>query len=151
LQSHRSESEVLVAQVGGRCYADFSWLSGSVNVLVMTRDVMSGELSFDGGSLGAVAPRVRIRAQCNCANPMHDDRIRAEVVQHNISSTEIINRMRELQFCAGREEEMVHQMLAGGECSLGVALAVFSIIGCRTGDAVNLEPVLGKTQADGGY
>jgi hypothetical protein len=96
----------------------------------MARDVMSGEFSFDSGRLNSVRPRVLMRAQC--ASAMDDDRIRAAVVQHRISFTEIINRMRKLQFCAGREEEMVHQMLAGGECSLGVALAVFSIIGCET-------------------
>jgi hypothetical protein len=72
-----------------------------------------------------------MRTQCAPANPMDDDGIRASVVQRGISSTEIINRMRKLQFCKGREEEMVRQMLAGGECALGVALAVFSIIGCR--------------------
>jgi hypothetical protein len=91
---------------------------------------MSGEFSFDGGRLNSVRPRVLMSGQC--ASAMDDDRIRAAVVQHRISSTEIINRMHKLQFCAGREVEMVHQMLAGGECSLGVALAVFSIIGCET-------------------
>jgi hypothetical protein len=47
--------------------------------------------------------------------------------------------MHKLQFCAGREEEMVHQMLAGGECSLGVALAVVSIIGCETATTSHLR------------
>ena len=83
------------------------------------------------------APLIRLvyrrrRAQCASANPMDDDGIRAAVVQHCISSTEIVNRMRRLQFCVGREEEMARQMLAGGECSLAVALAVLSIIGCKT-------------------
>jgi hypothetical protein len=83
-------------------------------------------------SLGAARAQVVMRTQCAPANPMDDDGIRAAVVQRGIFSTEIINRMRELQFCKGREEEMVRQMLAGGECSLGVALAVFSITGCET-------------------
>jgi hypothetical protein len=119
---------VLVAHVGGPCYADSNGLSGSARGLAMARVVMPGEFSFDGGRPEAVRPR----AQGASANPMDNDGIRAAVVQHCISSAEIINRMRKLQFCAGREEEMVHQMIAGGECSLGVALAVFSIIGCET-------------------
>jgi hypothetical protein len=108
---------VLVAHVGGRWYADFNGLYGSAHVLGCSR---------------AVRPRVLMRTQCARASAMDDNGIRATVVQHCISSTEIINRMRKLQFGAGSEEEMVHQMLAGGECSLGVALAVFSIIGCET-------------------
>ena len=96
------------------------------------RDVVFGRFPFDGGGLspGAARARVVMRTQCACANPMDDDGIRAAVVQRCISSTDIINRMRKLQLCAGREEEMVRQMFAGGECSLGVALAVFSIIRC---------------------
>jgi hypothetical protein len=95
---------------------------------------VASQFPFDGGRLilGAARARVLMRAQCAPANPMDDDGIRAAVVQYCISSTEIINRMRKLQFCAGREEAMVRRMRAGGECSLGVALAVFSIIGCET-------------------
>jgi hypothetical protein len=100
----------------------------------MARDVMSSEFSLDGGrpTLGAVRPRVLMRARCATASAIDDDGIRATVAQHCITSTEIINRMRKLRFCTGHEEEMVYQMLAGGECSLGVALAMFSIIGCET-------------------
>jgi hypothetical protein len=97
----------------------------------MALDAMSGEFSFDG-KLNSARPRVLMSERRASANPMNDDGIRAAVVQHRISSTEIINRMRRLQFCGGREEEMVHQMLAGGDCTLGVALAVLSILGCET-------------------
>jgi hypothetical protein len=129
-----ARSKVLVAHVDGRCYLDLNRLQGSSHILVMDRDVMlvNSPSMAVRLSLGAARARLMMRAQCALANPMDDDGIRAAVVQYCISSTEIINRMRKLQFCAGREEEMVYQMLAGGECSLGVALAVCSIIGCET-------------------
>ena len=54
--------------------------------------------------------------------------IRDEIVRHSISSDQIIEAMRSLGLCAGREAELVSELLAGEGCSLGVALAVFWLL-----------------------
>ncbi len=54
--------------------------------------------------------------------------IREAVAKRGISSNRIIEAMRVLGLCTGREDGLVRAFLHGDECSLGVAFAVLWLI-----------------------
>ncbi len=57
------------------------------------------------------------------------DMTRAAIIKHAIGRDEILSEMEQKKICSGREAEMVDQLLTGGPCAVGVALAVFGLIG----------------------
>jgi hypothetical protein len=57
------------------------------------------------------------------------DMARRAMERHGISSTEIVAEMRILGICIGREAEMVDCLASGGPLAVGVAMALFGIIG----------------------
>jgi hypothetical protein len=49
--------------------------------------------------------------------------------KHGISAAGLTAEMRRKGLCSGREEEMVNRLVVDGRCVLGVAVALFGIIG----------------------
>lgn len=61
--------------------------------------------------------------------PNTHDKTRAAIARNAIGRDEILVEMERQKLCRGREAEMVDQLLAGGPCVMGVAMAVFTLIG----------------------
>jgi hypothetical protein len=54
--------------------------------------------------------------------------MRRAIDRHGITADELVTELRRQRLCAGREAEMVEQLIRGGRCVVGVAVAVIALI-----------------------
>ncbi|MBY0355527.1 MAG: hypothetical protein K2Q12_07330 [Rickettsiales bacterium] len=54
---------------------------------------------------------------------------REAMIKHGVSSRELSDEMKSQGLCAGREQEVIDRLVDGGPLAMGLALALFGIIG----------------------